>query len=310
MKRDDALWKGLLEDIFDDFLRFYVPNADEHFDFTKNFVFLDKELEQLFPNTQDEFNPKYVDKLVKVFTKSGKEEWILVQMEVQGSTDIEFEKRMFTYYYRILDKYDTSINAFAILTYNNKKFKPSVYEIKYLGTSIRYEFNSYKVLEADSAALEASNNPFAMIILAVQIALKKGKLADNSLFDLKLSLSRKLLLKQFSKDKIRTLFRFIKLYIRFENSTFIHKFEEKIDEITNRQTTMGLEEFVIDRAKRIGLKEGRQEGRQEGKQETDYENKVTFVTNLLQQTDFSVDKIATLACVDNVFVEKIKITLS
>ena len=31
-------------------------------DFTKPFVFLDKELEQLFPDTQDDFNPKFVDK--------------------------------------------------------------------------------------------------------------------------------------------------------------------------------------------------------------------------------------------------------
>jgi hypothetical protein len=29
----DTLWKGLLEDIFDDFLRFFFPQADEIFDF-------------------------------------------------------------------------------------------------------------------------------------------------------------------------------------------------------------------------------------------------------------------------------------
>ncbi len=29
MQRNDYLWKGILEDIFDDFLRFMHPNADE-----------------------------------------------------------------------------------------------------------------------------------------------------------------------------------------------------------------------------------------------------------------------------------------
>jgi hypothetical protein len=75
MKRDDALWKGILEDLFDDFLKFYFPESVDLFDFNRKFEFLDKELEQLFPQQQDDFNPKYVDKLVKVFTKKGKEEW-------------------------------------------------------------------------------------------------------------------------------------------------------------------------------------------------------------------------------------------
>ncbi|TAM96844.1 MAG: hypothetical protein EPN39_12730 [Chitinophagaceae bacterium] len=49
MKRDDTLWKGILENLFDDFLRFFFPDADDLFDMKKGFEFLDKELEQLFP---------------------------------------------------------------------------------------------------------------------------------------------------------------------------------------------------------------------------------------------------------------------
>ena len=134
MKRDDALWKGLIEDLADDFLKFFFPNAEEIFDLNRKISFLDKELEQLFPNTQDEFNPKYVDKLMKVYTKSGKEEWVLVHVEVQGSYDKTFAKRMFTYYYRILDKYDKEITALAILTDKNKSFHPMVYKKEFLDT--------------------------------------------------------------------------------------------------------------------------------------------------------------------------------
>src|ERR1700712_1054605 len=110
MKRDDTLWKGILENIFDDFLRFFFKDADILFDFEKGFQFLDKELEQLFPFENGEA-PKFVDKLVKVFTKAGKEEWILVHIEVQGYNDKDFGKRMFTYFYRILDKYDQNLTA-------------------------------------------------------------------------------------------------------------------------------------------------------------------------------------------------------
>ena len=69
MKRNDTLWKGILENVYEDFLRFFFKDADKLFDIEKGFQFLDKELEQLFP-ADDLESPKFVDKLVKVFTKT------------------------------------------------------------------------------------------------------------------------------------------------------------------------------------------------------------------------------------------------
>jgi hypothetical protein len=306
MKRDDALWKGILEDLFDDFLLFYFPESIETIDFAKKFVFLDKELEQLFPNQPDEFNPKYVDKLVKVFTKNGKEEWILIHIEVQGSRDKNFAQRMYTYHYRILDKYNKPITALAILTDKYKSFKPSVYEYKFMGTSMRYEFNVYKVLEANTRELRSSNNPFAVVIRVVQTALKKGLISDEKLFDLKIELVKELLKKNFPKTKIRNLLQFLKLYIRFDKQELIDKFDTEINQITNRQTTMGIEEFVLDRAKRMGLKQGLEQG----KEVATYEKDFAFTKSLLEQTDFTVEKIASLVGVNIEFVEKVKATLS
>ncbi|HMP31519.1 MAG TPA: hypothetical protein PKD85_18095, partial [Saprospiraceae bacterium] len=66
MKRDDTLWKAILEDVFDDFLNFFYADAQNIFDFNKSFEFLDKELDDLFPKEESE-SIKYVDKLVKVY---------------------------------------------------------------------------------------------------------------------------------------------------------------------------------------------------------------------------------------------------
>jgi hypothetical protein len=306
MKRDDALWKGLIEDLADDFLKFFFPNAEEIFDLNRKISFLDKELEQLFPNNQDEFSPKYVDKLLKVYTKSGKEEWVLVHIEVQGSSDKTFARRMFTYFYRILDKYNKPITALAILTDKRKSFRPSFFKIDFLDTSVLYKFKVYKVLEVDIQELEKSTNPFASVIEVVQTALKKGKIADSSLFDLKVTLVRKMLTKNLSKPQINALLRFLKLYIRFDKRELITKFDEELDIITNRPNTMGLKEFVLDRERRMarkearaeGLAEGREEGREEGIEIgmslKEKEEKKNFTKNLLQQTDFSDEKIADL----------------
>ena len=89
------------------------------FSLDKDFQFLDKELEQLL-STEEIESPKFVDKLVKVFSRSGWEEWRLIHIEIQGYQDKNFARRMFTYFYRILDKYDKPITAIAIFTDNNR----------------------------------------------------------------------------------------------------------------------------------------------------------------------------------------------
>ena len=94
-------------------------------------------------------------------------------------------------------------------------------------------------------------------------------------------------------------------YRRFENQELVNKFELELDIIKNRQTTMGLEEFVLDRERRVG----KREGVEEGKESMDYENKLISTKNLLTQTDFSEEKIANLVGVDIEFVRKVKATL-
>jgi predicted Rdx family selenoprotein len=251
-----------------------------------------------------------VDKLIKVYRKSGKDEWVLVHIEVQGSTDKAFEKRMFKYYYRILDKYDRDITSLAILTDKSKSFHPRMYKKEFIGSSVDFRFNVYKVLDADEKELEKSENPFASVILVVLTALKKGKISENSLFDLKKQLLKKLHAKDFSREKITALLRFLKLYVRFESKELISKFDEELDKITNRPNTMGLKEFVLDRERRMARKEGREEGIEQGMSIKEREDKTYFTKNLIFQSDFSNEKIALIVGVEIEFVKEMRDSLS
>jgi len=38
----DMLWKGLLDEVFDDFLRFVFPEVEDELDLERGFQFLDK----------------------------------------------------------------------------------------------------------------------------------------------------------------------------------------------------------------------------------------------------------------------------
>lgn len=264
----------------------------------KGFEFLDKELEQLFPPQNDSFAPKYVDKLVKVFMKDGREEWILVHIEVQGYKDKLFAERMFTYYYRIFDKYNKPITAFAIFTDDNLKHYPNKFEKSFLGTSISYKYNTYTIAEQSEQELLTSNNPFAIVILAVKAALKSKRINELEVFQLKVDLAKTLLRKQFSKEKIRALMNFLKYHIRFDNEETIIRFDKEIELLTGKSKTMGIEEFLINRATEEGKKIGLEEGIELQKE--------SFVIALLKETEFNSEKIAQLAGVSVAFVEKVK----
>ncbi len=264
-RKDDLLWKGIIEDIFDDFLRFFIPDADSIFDFGRKPQFLDKEMEQLFPPEGDEFSPKVVDKLVQVFTKDGGEEWILLHIEVQGQYQKDFSERMYRYYARIFDKYNRSITAFAIFTEASTKPRPDTYQREYLGTKLLYKFNAYKIAAQSDEELLASDNPFALVVAVAKTAfagrnIKDSRERDELLLNLKRPLARELLLKDIPKEKIRVLMNFLRYYVRFDNEEFNVIFEKEVKDLTERTDTMGIEQLLLERAEKQGEKRGEKKG--------------------------------------------------
>ncbi len=294
MQRDDTLWKSILEDIFEDFLLFFYPDAGSYFDFSKDFEYLDKELEQLFPPEDNSYQTRFVDKLVKVHCQNGDNEWILVHVEVQGYRDPDFGRRMFTYYSRILDKYDKPITAFAIFTESNAAFKPYEYHREFLGTSVLYRFNAFKILDQDEQILRESDNPFAVVVLTALMALRCKSISEDDLLSLKIGLAKDLLNRNFPKPKINNLLTFLRFYIHLENRDTRFKFEQAIDQITQNKQTMGIEEFLKERF--------RTEGRAEGR----IELMATITRNLLRETSMSIEKIAELVGASTEFVLNIK----
>ena len=299
MKHNDILWKSILEDIFDDFLKFFFPNAETLFDLEKGFEYLDQELEQLFPPEADTFTTRYMDKLVKVHCRSGAEAWLLVDIEVQGYRDETFPDRMFTYYYRIWDKYCKPITAFAILTNNCRHFLPTQFEQACLGTSVCFRFNSYKVLDQSEEELEASDNPFAQVVLAVKLDLTGKRYSSTELYRLKISLAKRLLRRDFSKKKIAKLLHFLKLYVHLGNDELSEEFNAEMSRTINpNPLPMTIEEAVIY----IEKEEAKEKGIAQGA----LARNTIIVKNLLRETQFTDDKIARLADVSIEFVREIK----
>jgi len=314
MQRNDYLWKGILEHVFEDFLRFFFKDADKLFDIDRGFTFLDKELADLFPDEAAK-SPRFVDKLIKVFMQETndklppgmlaatenpvRERWILVHVEVQGYRDNHFAWRMFTYFYRIFDRYRQPVTAIAILTDGEKNYRPSFYEYDFLGTRCVFRFNTYKVLDQNEEALRNDKNPFAAVILTVLTALKNKNIPDQELFGLKYRLLRNLYRHGIPQYKIDKLIIFLQLYVVFRKKEYTQQFEYVIEEVTqNKNTSMGIRELVLERTK--------EEGRLEGIARSEYEKNVAFTESLIRETDFDDAKIAKLVNVGVDFVARIR----
>lgn len=217
-RKNDQLWKSLLEDVFDDLLRFVFPEADKVFDMQRGFEYLDKELNELTPQPDEGPDTRFVDKLVKVHRRDGKKEFILIHIEVQGYTKKreQFPERMFRYYYRIFDRYQKPVTAIAIFTGPDGHMIPNRYEYHFLGTHHVYQYNTLNILGPKETELEESDNPFAVVLLAARKALLAGHIPERRLLEQKLLVARLLLSKkQFSHKKISKILLFLKNYIVF-----------------------------------------------------------------------------------------------
>ena len=240
--------RGIIEDLFEYFLTYFYPNAEELFDFEKGFEFLDKELEQLFPPSKSKH--RFADKLVKVHTKQGKEKWILIHIEVQGYEDKKFADRMYVYNYRIFDKYQQKIVALAIFTDDNPSYRPDKYHTEFLDTSLTYRFKTFKLLDYTSEYFQAQDNPFAVVLETALCGLKKNKLTDENLFSLKLDLARRFYQKGYPKGTFWKVCVFIKNYVSFGEKELFAKLDDEIDNVAKTRKHMGIIEAVIQEKER------------------------------------------------------------
>jgi hypothetical protein len=82
MSEYDSPWKESISLYFREFLNFFYPQIEADINWERGFEFLDTELQQIKRET--ETGRRDADKLVKVWRRSGEEQWVLVHIEVQS----------------------------------------------------------------------------------------------------------------------------------------------------------------------------------------------------------------------------------
>jgi len=194
-----------------------------------------------------------------VCLRDGTEKWLLIHLEVQGYYDADFVKRMYTYNYRIFDRYDEEVISLAILTDDNQCYRPCRYEISRWGFRHLFEFPLIKLVDYNNRIeeLEASLNPFGIIVVAHLKTLETKKDSQSRL-DWKKRLAKALYLKGFSREDIMNLYRFLDWLMVLPKELEI-EFQEDMKTFEE-----GMKVAYITSAERIGIEKGMQEGMQKG----------------------------------------------
>lgn len=160
----DIAWKEAISEYFELFLQFFYPEIHQQIDWSKPPISLDKELEQITASSQTE--KRYADKLFQVWLLNNEIIWVLIHIEVQSQYDKQFTQRMFIYNYRSYDLFNKPVISLAILGDENKNWRPNSYEYGLGDSAVKINFSTVKLLDYEWSELEASNNLFAIIVMA------------------------------------------------------------------------------------------------------------------------------------------------
>lgn len=109
----DSPWKDVLDRYFPAFLELLFPEIHAAIDWQVRIQHLDSELRRLLRAART--GGRRVDKLVRVTRRDGQPLLVLIHVEIQSQVDSGFAQRMFTYHYKILDRYAEPVVSLAVL---------------------------------------------------------------------------------------------------------------------------------------------------------------------------------------------------
>ncbi|MBF2078915.1 MAG: transposase [Synechococcales cyanobacterium T60_A2020_003] len=248
----DEAWKAAIEQYFEAFVAFFFPVAHQAIDWQRGFEFLDQELQQIVRDA--EAGTRYVDKLLKVWRKDGVEAWLLLHVEIQSQRDGDFAKRMYVYHYRIFDRYEQEVVSLAVLGDDQPTWRPQEYSYGRWGCEMRLKFPIVKLLDYSWEVLEASNNPFAAVVMAHRQTQNTTQDAQARL-EWKLRLIQQLYRRGYRRQDILEIFLVLDRMMRLPESLEL-VFREEIKRFEEENLMP-----YISSIEQIGRQEGRIEER-------------------------------------------------
>ncbi len=150
-------------------------------------------------------------------------------MQLYRETD--FSARIFSYFYRVYDKDGPHLTALAIYT-GSERQPPDTFRYELFGTEVIYRFNAFSVRQANEKELLASDNPFALVILAAKYHIKAHKDIQKR-YSFKRKLVTLALGRKYERPTIIALLRFVHLIISLPETLEIQFEQELVKQLRN-----------------------------------------------------------------------------
>jgi hypothetical protein len=253
----DSPWKDVLERYFPDFMAFFFPEAHTDIDWSRGYESLDSELQQVVRDA--ETGRRLADKLMEVHRRDGQAQIVRVHIEVQGGYDAAFAERMFVYHYRLYDRYRQPIVSLAVLGDDSPSWRPTAYQTELWGCGTRMWFPMVKLADYSehSSALEASDNPFAVMVMA-HLQTRATRQDPEARLGWKLRLVKRLYEKGYNREDVLELFRFIDWLLALP-AALEQRFRDQLADYEAAMSTP-----YITSIERSGIEKGRQQGIRQG----------------------------------------------
>ena len=264
----DNPWKEAIEGAFPEFMAFFFPEAAARIDWNRGYEFLDQELRQVVRDAES--GKRHVDKLARVWLKDGREDWIYIHIEVQGSDERGFAQRMFVYHYRLFDRFRRPIASLAVLADESPRWRPRGYAYELLGCRLEFAFPAVKLLDFRPKLDELLNetNPFAWIT-AAHLLTQETRGDARSRYAAKFRLVRLLYQRGWAKQRVVDLFAILDWMMRLPKELDRSLWQEivSLEEQNRMRYVTSVERFYQEKWKDIGLEAGRAEGLEMGRAE-------------------------------------------
>ena len=281
----DGIWKDALKRYLPLLLKRTMPELHNDVDFSQEVKFLDKELQDTIQVTlaEEHNSAKFIDSLVELPLKSGKNQWVLLHVEVQGKGGEDISYRMMLYCCLIFAHYRRMPVALAILTDKRPSNEtPGKFEFSEYGTKLLYKYNLFEVYDQDDEKLLNSDNPFDSFIYASK-KYSDYMSSENQKIKLEylLKISRNLYERGLNAKERAGIIVFVSRLINLEDEELRKQFFDELkklkgEDVMNEMTW--IEEHFYNQA----LDRGRDEGRSET---------LNAAIDFMRSNGMSIDKV-------------------
>ena len=285
----DRLFKELLQVFFIEFLKLFFPAILKYLE-QDSLIFLDKEI-----FTDVTAGDKYEVDLIVRGKFLGQQAFFLIHVENESGKRGHFNRRMFGYFSRLLDRYELPIYPIVIFSYDAPQLPEiNAYEVAFPDFAVlSFHYQVVQLNQLNWRDFLNQPNPIASALMA------KMAIDSKDRPKVKLECLRMLATLKLDRAKMQLISGFVDTYLKLttaENQIFRQQLIEIEPE--KQEGVMQIVTSWMEEGRQQGMQQGMQQGLGQGKQLGELAMVLRFAKkyfgNIAEQTKIGIEQLSCL----------------